>query len=257
MKVDPRHQTERQGVAEVQRRVTALLGWLFREQPTSDYGIDAHIEVVENNIATGRLIGAQIKSGASYFEEPVGRGYTYRGDNDHLDYWLNHSLPVIVAIYNPDNDDCLWGLVSESRVTRTKKAWTMTVLCDDKFDASRLDALNIVSGALVAQLRQLADRVESCRQRYWRMSKDERIETGLRPDTYASGYSGNLVIEAAEEVLAKALRGRFPLESASLQAWSVLGGDRAFSDLQVVIDIITPLIAELEGKLAAAESAAG
>lgn len=39
--------TERIAVAEVQRTVVAELGWLFREQPKDDYGIDAQVELVD------------------------------------------------------------------------------------------------------------------------------------------------------------------------------------------------------------------
>ena len=40
-------------------------GYIFREQPISDYGIDAHVEIVEEENVTGELIALQIKSGAS------------------------------------------------------------------------------------------------------------------------------------------------------------------------------------------------
>lgn len=34
--------------------------WLFREQPIHDYGIDAHVEVVDNGQPTGKLIAIQV-----------------------------------------------------------------------------------------------------------------------------------------------------------------------------------------------------
>jgi hypothetical protein len=45
------------------------LGWLFRNQPTEDYGIDAHVEVVDGENVRGRLLALQIKSGTSWFKE--------------------------------------------------------------------------------------------------------------------------------------------------------------------------------------------
>lgn len=56
---------ERKGIAIVQQIVANELRWLFREQPTDDYGIDAQLEVVKDGTATGRLIATQIKSGAN------------------------------------------------------------------------------------------------------------------------------------------------------------------------------------------------
>ena len=60
--------TERIGVSKVQLIVYEKLNWIFREQPIDDYGIDAHIELKDDNYATGKLIAVQIKSGESYFK---------------------------------------------------------------------------------------------------------------------------------------------------------------------------------------------
>ena len=59
--------TERAGVLAVGEIINNRLGWIFREQPVSDFGIDAHVEVVEGDQVTGRLFALQIKSGPSYF----------------------------------------------------------------------------------------------------------------------------------------------------------------------------------------------
>ena len=67
MNVDQKSQTDRIGVSVVQLQISKL-GWTFREQPVSDYGIDAHIELVKDNKATGQLIALQIKSGKSWFK---------------------------------------------------------------------------------------------------------------------------------------------------------------------------------------------
>lgn len=48
------------------------LGWPFREQPTEDYGIDAHAEVVDGEDVRRRLLALQIKSGMSWFRETAG-----------------------------------------------------------------------------------------------------------------------------------------------------------------------------------------
>ena len=46
----------------------AGVGWLFREQSTDDYGIDAQVEIDDGHDALGALIGIQIKSGSVIFE---------------------------------------------------------------------------------------------------------------------------------------------------------------------------------------------
>ena len=77
---------DRKGIAVVQGIVASDLEWIFREQPTDDFGIDAQIEIVENEAATGRLIAAQIKSGPSYFQKADPDGWWFRLDRDDLEY---------------------------------------------------------------------------------------------------------------------------------------------------------------------------
>ena len=61
------NRTERSGVIETDRIVTNQFGWIFREQPIVDVGIDALIEQVEDGNPTGRFLAVQIKTGAGNF----------------------------------------------------------------------------------------------------------------------------------------------------------------------------------------------
>src|SRR4051794_27941030 len=56
---------ERLGVTLAQLEFTTW-GWVFREQPILDYGIDAHVEPKRDGVASGRPIAFQIKTGKSY-----------------------------------------------------------------------------------------------------------------------------------------------------------------------------------------------
>jgi hypothetical protein len=118
---------ERIGVATVLLAVERELGWIFREQPISDFGIDAHLEIVENGAPTGRLIGVQIKSGSSYLSERRSDSFIYRGSNEHLDYWTGHSLPVLVVLCDTNTRECYWQSVEVGKIKRTKDAWRMAV----------------------------------------------------------------------------------------------------------------------------------
>jgi len=148
MKVDSKSHIDRNGVSTVQLRFSKLR-WLFREQAVSDYGIDAQVEVVEDERATGQLIALQIKSGKSWFDERVEGGVVFRGDIDHLNYWQIHSLPVIVVLYDPDTENCHWQVVNDDTVTRTKKAWKLTVPCTQKIDEFSKEALKRIHGRIV------------------------------------------------------------------------------------------------------------
>lgn len=139
--------TDRIGVAAVDLAVTSKLNWIFREQVVVDFGVDAQIEVVdENNSPTGRLIAVQIKTGKSYLEEQNDSGIVFRGDNSHLEYWTKHSLPVIVALHDPDTHVTYWEVVNETTITRTPKAWKMTVPKSQTIDdhaAAKLSKLSV------------------------------------------------------------------------------------------------------------------
>lgn len=107
------------GVTRTQLAVEAELGWLFREQPTEDYGIDAQAEVVDAEQVRGRLLALQIKSGSSWFRERSPDGWWFRPDVEHVQYWINHSLPVAVVLYHPERERCYWQLVNRKTLTET------------------------------------------------------------------------------------------------------------------------------------------
>lgn len=102
---------------------------IFREQPTQDFGIDAQIELMDSQSghASGKLIAVQIKSGINYFSEVSGNNVIYRGDMQHYKYWINHSLPVIIILYNPDTDECIWEHITPETVHTTGRGWKIEV----------------------------------------------------------------------------------------------------------------------------------
>lgn len=127
MIVDEKHRKGRIGVSALQLIFEKNFQWLFREQPSNDFGIDAHVEIVESNKATGKLLALQIKSGESYFKEKEAIGYVYRGSGDHLNYWLNHSLPVIIILYNLEQDKAYWQVINIDNIIKTNKGWKLTI----------------------------------------------------------------------------------------------------------------------------------
>jgi hypothetical protein len=145
VKASDHHIVERQGVALVQSLTVTNLHWLFREQAVSDVGIDAHLEIVVDGRATGRLLAIQIKSGESYFREPVADGFLYRIDQEHLDYWLNHSLPVFVVICRPGTREAYRQVVSEQTVTRTNSGCKMLIPSANRFQADAVGRLQAIA----------------------------------------------------------------------------------------------------------------
>lgn len=118
--------TERLGVA-ILDRFFSQQGWLFREQTTHDYGIDAHVEIVEGERPTGKLLALQIKSGASFFREEKEDSYVFRTDDKHVEYWIGHSMPVVLVLYNPEADTAHWRHVTKESAENTGKNWRIEV----------------------------------------------------------------------------------------------------------------------------------
>lgn len=127
-------QTDRTGIHAVGAILTRL-GWIFREQSTSDYGIDAHAEKRDSDgSAGGKLIALQIKSGASYFRKR-GDGYVFYGEQRHRDYWTNHSLPVFLILHNPETGLTLWQRIADHLIDEGADGrWSIAIPADQTLD---------------------------------------------------------------------------------------------------------------------------
>ncbi|MFJ1257902.1 DUF4365 domain-containing protein [Cupriavidus sp. CuC1] len=142
--------TEQIGVNAVQQIVLKELGWIFREQPVIDMGIDAHIELVDEQ-PTGKLIAVQIRTGPSHFTE-TDDAYIFRGKLTHLDYWTNHSLPVILGAHFIESGETFVH-VDANRVKRTGKSWTIPIPKANRLGAGTRDAVASVFDGSPAQQR--------------------------------------------------------------------------------------------------------
>ena len=119
--------TERIGVHKFALTILKDFNWLEREQPISDHGIDFQVEIVEDEKATGMLYAIQIKSGKSYFKESNETTIVFRGEKKHLSYWIDYSLPVILVLYDPEDNNLYWNFVTKENTKETKKAWKIEI----------------------------------------------------------------------------------------------------------------------------------
>lgn len=182
--------TERIGVNEVERIVLSELGWIFREQPIEDMGIDAHLERVQEGSPDGKLLALQIKSGSSHFKEKKD-SYTYYGKIVHLDYWTGHSLPVVLVAHLPETNQTFWQVINEKTVTRTRKGWKVEIPKSNVFGKNSIE--------------QLAELFEGTpeQQRFRKLAIDEPLMRHIA--------DGGKVSLALEEWVNKSL-GRTPVE---------------------------------------------
>lgn len=146
-------QTERLGVNAVERIFMKELGWIFREQTVADWGIDAQVEVANESRPTGRLLALQIKSGKSFFQEKTGN-IVFHGKRRHLEYWISHSLPVVIVIHNPETNETLWQRVNFEDVQyRDYENWSLEIPRENILGAGARDQLERGVSDISAQRR--------------------------------------------------------------------------------------------------------
>lgn len=118
------------------------LGWIFRRQSTEDHGVDAHIEIVDNEHVRGWLLGVQIKGGRSYFDKPADNGWWFGDKAKFFRYWLDYSIPVIVVLANLETGQCYWQFVTESTVVKGGDLyWRLEVPQSQRLDISSMSQL--------------------------------------------------------------------------------------------------------------------
>ncbi len=113
----------------------------FRTQDTQDFGIDAHAELVEEDVATGRLLAIQVKSGPSYLKRESEAGFSFPFDSEHHTYWINHALPVIVVLCDVERERLYWQRVASDTSENTGRGWKVTVPRLQLLDNSSIDRL--------------------------------------------------------------------------------------------------------------------
>lgn len=151
--------TEREGVSAVQSIVYKDLRWIFREQAIGDFGIDAEIDITNQKYPTGKVIGVQIKSGTSYFRNLTNEGVVFRFEEKHKKYWLKHTFPVIVLLYHPDSQECIWEAVDKFTVKQiSEKSFKIVIPKENKFGVSTKAKLVVL--AYLKNIEDLAEEID-------------------------------------------------------------------------------------------------
>jgi hypothetical protein len=210
-----------EGVAHTQLAVQDELGWLFREQPTEDYGIDAHVEIVETEEVLGRLLALQIKSGESWFKETTQGGWWFRPDAEHVQYWLNHSLPVVVVLYEPKTQVCYWQLVSRETLQRTRQGgWKLLVPCSQILGSGAASVLREAAEGdpYVLRIRDL----QLGRPWMERLAAGERLVIDIEEWVNKTSGRGEIVLGVDNE------DGQPPAEFAR---WPIMLGLSSYADV--------------------------
>jgi restriction system protein len=107
---------------------------------------------------------------------------------------------------------------------------------------------------LSMRLRELYDRIEVCREQYWNIPKEARIEHGLRPDVGVVGYSATHILDLAGDLLTKAFRGVYPIESETIAALCIPNFPRQFAKAEDLLAVVEPMVGDLGARLTAYEA---
>jgi hypothetical protein len=143
---------EREGVRVCREFFEGTLEWIFRDLGTTDdFGVDAFVEVVvgtttDDQLVSGRLLALQIKDGASHFDgKETESGWRFNSDQDHLAYWLGHSLPVVIVLVHPDGS-AYWEHVGTDTVQEFDKGFRVDVPSANLLSEASRDALVAFAG---------------------------------------------------------------------------------------------------------------
>ena len=135
---------ERKGVNAVDSAFLDM-GWVFRETPHTDYGIDGDVEIRKNGELTGKHLALQIKSGDSYLKENKNGKITFYIDEWHYKYWLQYDRPVIILFYDDQSSNVIWEQVRLANIQNTTKQFKIEICPSKTLSRESIDEMqNIV-----------------------------------------------------------------------------------------------------------------
>jgi hypothetical protein len=103
------------------------LDQLYDRRSGLDFGVDGVIEFTTGGTkkqASGRQVGVQVKRGLSNAVK-TRYGFTHYCTEAHANYWLRHSLPIIVVHSDPLTGRLRWREVSKESLRRTPKGYAI------------------------------------------------------------------------------------------------------------------------------------
>jgi hypothetical protein len=135
-------QTEREGVYDIGKAITKRIGWIFREQPILDIGIDAIIEQKIEGKATGQFIALQIKSGKSYLANKNDSSVGFLIDLEHFKYWRDLCIPFIIIIYDTLLEISIWEVFNSDKLKKNKNSYRLDIPRNNILDEKSVIKLN-------------------------------------------------------------------------------------------------------------------
>ena len=203
--------TAEKGVTFVKMKVENDLDWIFRSTHLEDdYGIDGYIDIIGiNNSVTGKYLGVQIKTGKSYFKTKKGFGWEFKGENKHLNYYLNLDKPIIIILVNLEQQVAFWGEFDLNKVTKTSTGWSILIPEYNELSKNSKQEFKKLVGNIVDYMPQLEyqwklnEKIKNSSFTYLNVSREEIINKDV------SGFTIMLNKLTIDEEMIKKARGAF------------------------------------------------
>lgn len=85
---------------------------IWRDLFQEDVGVDATIELCLGDFPTGKIVGAQVKSGMSYVKGDRSDQFKFYARQSDLEYWLQLSIHLFLFVFHPKDDAVYWHHVT-------------------------------------------------------------------------------------------------------------------------------------------------
>jgi hypothetical protein len=153
------------GIGIVKSIVENELNWIFRKNhQEDDFGIDAYFDIIADfGQVTGKTIAVQVKTGKSYFKETNELGWVFRGEMKHLNYYLNHDIPVIIILVDEIKKVANWCLCDPQKTIKAGESWKITVPFKQVLSSTSKDELLKYISPINDYVSQL--------EHFWEMNK--------------------------------------------------------------------------------------
>jgi hypothetical protein len=118
--------TERKAIYDTAGFFTEC-GWIFREQPIVDLGVDALVETPLDENGQIKIFALQIKGGESNFQRKK-ECLTFYFSERHYHYWnaISENYPLFIILQ--DNTEIIyWQEYNQNIISRTPKNWKLDI----------------------------------------------------------------------------------------------------------------------------------
>lgn len=119
--------TERTAIYDTAKLFTQY-GWIFREQPIVDLGVDALVETPIDANRKVKIFALQIKGGESNFHKKKNYLTFYFSERHYL-YWnaISENHPLFIILQDPTSERIYWQHYTQEYISKIRKNWKLDI----------------------------------------------------------------------------------------------------------------------------------